>query len=401
MGSNPIPSATTVGSGALRRACCAFRRGCSRRRVSLWSNTGVSETSSPCIEVVTLSEFGLVVAWSDGLTDELSAIWLRHNCHCHECRHPSGQRLIDLIDIDPDAQVSGVTSDNDQLKVRVDTHVVTIPTAALRHRRSQDPGPTTWDHEHMDILVSGATSVFGDLLAARQQLDTWGIALLTDVPTEPGKVLEIARQLGYVRETNYGVLFDVVAEPDPNNLASTALGLPLHTDNPYRDPVPTVQLLHCLQSGSTGGASQFADGFRAAELLSAHAPDSFDVLSSNDVTFRFADSTADLRARVPVIQTDNSGNVTAIRLNSRSIAAIDLDAATTERFYAALRTFIEIVSGEESVVEIMLDAGNLVAFDNRRVLHGRSEFDVTDRRHLQGCYIDIDAVRSDVLVAAR
>ncbi len=109
----------------------------------------------------------------------------------------------------------------------------------------------------------------------------------------------------------------------------------------------------------------------------------------------------DLRARVPVIQTDNSGNVTAIRLNSRSIAAIDLDAATTERFYAALRTFIEIVSGEESVIEIMLDAGNLVAFDNRRVLHGRSEFDVTDRRHLQGRYIDIDAVRSDVLVAAR
>ncbi len=38
--------------------------------------------------------------------------------------------------------------------------------------------------------------------------------------------------------------------------------------------------------------------------------------------------------------------------------------------------------------------GELVAFDNRRVLHGRRAFKSTERRHLQGCYIDIDAIHS-------
>ena len=36
------------------------------------------------------------------------------------------------------------------------------------------------------------------------------------------------------------------------NLAYTSLALPVHTDNPYRNPVPTLQLLHCIASDATG-----------------------------------------------------------------------------------------------------------------------------------------------------
>lgn len=357
--------------------------------------------SEPTIVAATMSDTGVVVSWSDGLTDDLAPIWLRHSCHCPQCRHASGQRLIDLVDIDPDGHISSAIVSADRVDFVIDDHSGFVPSTALGQRRPQQASTTTWGAEHLNAVVTNATDAGADLLSARQQLDRFGIALFTGVPTEPGEVLRFAAELGYVRETNYGTLFDVLAEPDPNNLAYTALGLPLHTDNPYRDPVPTVQLLHCLQAGSTGGESQFADGFHAANCLREKDPRAFEVLSSNDVTFRFADSTADLRARVPIIQTNNSGEVTAVRLNSRSIAAIDLDAATTRSFYDALRRFIEIVSAGDSVIDLKLSAGDLIAFDNRRVLHGRSEYDVTDRRHLQGCYIDIDSVRSDVLVAAR
>ena len=60
-------------------------------------------------------------------------------------------------------------------------------------------------------------------------------------------VAAVAETFGYVRETNYGRVFDVRVEAAPANLASTGLALRPHTDNPYRDPVPTVQLLHCLR----------------------------------------------------------------------------------------------------------------------------------------------------------
>ena len=81
-------------------------------------------------------------------------------------------------------------------------------------------------------------------------------------------MLAVARSLGYVRETNYGRLFDVRAEPAAANLAFTRLPIAPHTDNPYRDPVPTVQLLHCLHAAADGGGdSTFTDGFRAAAEL--------------------------------------------------------------------------------------------------------------------------------------
>ena len=99
-----------------------------------------------------------------------------------------------------------------------------------------------------------------------------GFVLLRDMPAEPGTVLEVAASFGFVRETNYGRLFDVRVEPAPGNLAFTSRAITPHTDNPYRDPVPTVQLLHCLRAAGEGGDTGLVDGFAAAAALRAADP---------------------------------------------------------------------------------------------------------------------------------
>ena len=43
---------------------------------------------------------------------------------------------------------------------------------------------------------------------------------------------------------------------------------------------------------------------------------------------------------------------------------------------------------ERFLLRRRLEAGDLVLFDNQRVLHGRGAFD--SREHLQGCYLDED-----------
>jgi gamma-butyrobetaine dioxygenase len=46
--------------------------------------------------------------------------------------------------------------------------------------------------------------------------------------------------------------------------------------------------------------------------------------------------------------------------------------------------------------------GDLVMFDNRRVLHGRDSFDPQGgQRHLQGCYVDRDDVYSRLRILQR
>jgi gamma-butyrobetaine dioxygenase len=129
-----------------------------------------------------------------------------------------------------------------------------------------------------------------------------GWALLTGVPLREGEVAMVAASFGFVRETNYGRVFDVRSKPAAANLADTPRALEPHTDNPYRDPVPGLQLLHCLEGSAAGGATCLVDGFAIAEALRAKHPDDFAVLARTPVRFGWSDAANRLEAAKPVIE---------------------------------------------------------------------------------------------------
>jgi gamma-butyrobetaine dioxygenase len=134
-----------------------------------------------------------------------------------------------------------------------------------------------------------------------------GFVLLSGLTAVPGRVLEVAASFGYVRETNYGRLFDVRVEPAPGNLAFTSRAIRPHTDNPYRVPAPTVQLLHCLRAAGEGGDTGLVDGFAAAADFRAANPESFGTLARTPVPFGYVDKETELRASLPLVQLSPSG----------------------------------------------------------------------------------------------
>jgi gamma-butyrobetaine dioxygenase len=229
----------------------------------------------------------------------------------------------------------------------------------------------------------------------------YGCALLRGVPAAPGMVLEVAATFGYVRETNYGRLFDVRVEPDPANLAFTSREIAPHTDNPYRDPVPTLQLLHCLRDarsdGTTaGGDTGLVDGFAAAAALRAAAPESFGVLTGTPVSFGYVDKETELTARQPLISLSPRGRIAGIRYNDRSMRA-----PADGPFCAAVRGWARLLARPEFLLRLRLSPGDCLIVDNTRVLHARTEFTATAERHLQGCYADLDGLLSTLAVLRR
>ncbi len=314
--------------------------------------------------------------------------WARHACRCADCVDAgSGQRLTEPPDLVGWTVRASTVEPDGTLLVELtrgdETHDAVIPPAAPHAGLD----PVTWDGAHRPLARDAS-----ELDAVADDLARLGLAVLAGAPTEPGTVLDIAASLGFVRETNYGEVFDVRTEPEPINLAYSARGLGLHTDNPYRDPSPTVQLLHCLRPARTGGASRVSDGFAAAARLRTDAPEAFELLTSTPVTFRFRSAEVDLCATRPMIDLDPDGRVVSVAVNPRSLAD-DLDTAMV----AALARFTELL--DAGAIEHLLAAGEVLLVDNRRVLHARTEFDPSDGRHLQGCYIDIDAVESRARLA--
>ena len=349
----------------------------------------------------------------------MPAVWLRDNCPCPLCRDPaSGQRLVHVTDIPADIAVAEVVSSGGTVSVlfHPDGHRAVFDLDWLaRHAgpaRGGPPDPRTEDAKRLwsaaDLGGEPPRGSWPRYLAqasyrraCQSAVLREGLLLLSDVPTEPGAVLAVASSLGYVRETNYGRLFDVRVESSPSNLAFTSLPIRPHTDNPYRDPVPTVQLLHCLDNAADGGDSGFVDGFHAAAALRAQDPAAFAILADTPVTFGYRDAATELSATRPLISLDPQGRIREIRINPRSLQPVRLPGPRAGAFYAAYAAFARLLGAAPSMLTVRLRPGDCAVFDNTRVLHARTGFAQAGRRHLQGCYADLDGVESAVAVAER
>jgi [2-(trimethylamino)ethyl]phosphonate dioxygenase len=366
----------------------------------------------PTVEHLEIDGSRLRIEWGDGHTSAFHAVWLRDNCSCPDCRHPSGQRLLDTRAVpDTVAIADARASDGVVAATFADGHESSWDAAWLRANCYCGEEPTgrgrrrLWGaeiqadlpvHRYDDVAAGGAA-----LRGWLEAVDALGFAILTGGPTEPGTVTRVAELFGYVRETNYGRLFDVRSVVDPTNLAYTGLGLGAHTDNPYRDPTPTLQLLHCLSSSAGGGDNTLVDGFRVAAELRARAPQQFDLLARHPVRFRYADDDADLETATPVLSLDAHGEIAAVHYNTRSAQPFRLPEDVMEPYYAAYQAFGRMLEASDYRIQFKLAPGDLFIVDNLRVMHGRTGYSETGERRLQGCYADRDGLRSRLAVLRR
>jgi gamma-butyrobetaine dioxygenase len=330
-------------------------------------------------------------------------LWLRDNCPCPECRHENGQRLLDTRSLPDDLHVVAVDGTAVSFS---DGHTSVFDADWLRANAGEPERPPRrlWGAElqsrlpvsRFDDVAAGGGAALREWLVA---IDELGFAILAGGPSEPGTVTRVAELFGFVRETNYGRLFDVKTVVNPTNLAYTGLGLGAHTDNPYREPTPTLQLLHCLASSADGGENTLVDSFRVAQELS---PDDFDLLTRTPITFRYVDAYTDLEAETPVISLDARGAVEAVHYNTRSAQPFRLPADVVGRYYEAYQRFGRMLEAPEYRIQFKLGAGELFIVDNLRVLHGRTGYAASGgERHLQGCYADRDGLRSTLAVLSR
>ena len=164
-------------------------------------------------------------------------------------------------------------------------------------------------------------------------------------------------------------------------------------------PVAASQTL----TSPDGGDSLFADGIALAEHLRDTDSAGFALLAQTPVPFHYRSDNADLYAERPLIQLSCRGEVTAVHYNSRSIAPLlDVSPRAAAPFYAAYRRFATLLRDPRYQLKFRLAAGEIVVFDNQRILHGRTAFSsARHARHLRGCYLTRDSVYSESALLRR
>jgi len=354
----------------------------------------------------------LVIEWHDGKESRLYSHWLRDHCQMPTSIDvDNGQRLSSVVNIPQETYIEKAYKDekgNVCVRFQPENHLSVFLQSWLRKncydlnlhfddRSEKQKHLWQKDSFNTGLPFINYESMCNDenvKLNALRLVKNVGFFVLENVPTTEGQVLKVISELGYTRETNYGVLFEVRTEVNPNNLAYTNMGLGSHTDNPYRDPVPTVQLLHCLESSTEGGDSVLVDGFKAATVLRQESKEDFDILTRTWINFRFSDDKTNLRSRVPMIELNDNNEIVKVRYNNRSIDTIKLPTNKIRHFYKAYRHWSEIIEREDLKITFKLSEGDLMLLDNTRIMHARTAFSKKGKRHLQGAYTDLDGLYS-------
>ena len=340
----------------------------------------------------------LTLSWQNSTYSVYNALWLRDNDPAN--RDPdTGQRRISLLDLPREPRLQAAESDPPgHITLRWEDGATSVFSLhwlrAFDHSLHTGARPTRmpWMGQPSE---SFAACDYAEWVANPASRRDWlyyagrdGLAFLRNVPTEDSAVLRVAAQIGFVREANYGRIFDVLTVANPCHLAGTG--------SPYRDPVPGFQLLHCLSAAD--GESTFVDGMAVAERLRAQDPDAFSVLCQVPILFRSHGADVDLVAERTMLDADTEGQLRAICYNDRAIAPLPLKGPRLKKYYPAYRQLAELLREPARLVVHPWQPGDLALFDNTRILHGCAAS--LDSR-LQGCYVDADGVYSSLAVLSR
>ncbi len=355
------------------------------------------------------------IKWSDNSDNSYPFLWLREN-------DPAGfhkdtnERMTDLTSIPLDISLTKAFIKDDVLILNwSDSENSTRYNLDwLYHhkpgKRASDPAAIKkrcWrGGMGRDKLPTAKAK---DLLQDDDALATWlentqsfGLSLVSGLEARHDAGMEVAKRIGFLRETNFGTTFQVQSKPNPNNLAYTSVALPPHTDLPNQELPPGFQFLHCLANEAEGGGSTFADGLAIATDLRANDIEAFNMLSSVSIPFRFYDENTDIRSRKHVITLNLDGEISEICFNAHIADFLDIDPKLMKSYYRAYGKFMKMTRSNAYLISLRLAVGEMVVFDDRRILHGRDAFNPeTGFRHLHGCYVDRGEFESRLRVLKR
>ena len=268
-----------------------------------------------------------------------------------------------------------------------------VPGDGMRLPAAQPWDRATLDHESVCVPFDALTGDDG-VRPLMERLVSHGFAVVTGTPRNLDAVEKLSNDIGYVRQTIFGGLFEFEANEDLADSAYTPNELRPHTDGTYSHDAPGVQLLLCIDYKAQGGESIMVDGARIAAALKAEAPTIYDDLTRIGVTGIYRGDGVVLRANRPVLRCHADGRLAQVTFNNYDRDTMRLPDHDMRALYAGICRFDQMVNDPAMQWRYTLQPGDMLVFDNWRVLHGRGAF--SGMRKMAGSYINREDFESRI-----
>ena len=353
---------------------------------------------------------GLNIEWTDGKKSNFNFMWLRDNCPL-DMDEDTRERTFNILEVSENIHPKNYKINLDgklEIEWSEGNHTSFYDPKWLRKNcytlKEKYISPyQLWDSKLNSNLESISID-YENIMQSDEVLIQWlnllhekGFSIVKNSPTEKKSALPLLNRISHIRETFFNTPFEVISIPKPNNLAYTSKRLVNHMDLPYYELPPGYQFLHCLVNNAEGGMSRAVDGFFVADYLRNNDPETFKTLTRVPAVFVNRDYTQDKKRlyHAQEITLNKDGDYNDIRFSVPTMGIMDCSPEDMEKFYKAHHKFGKLLHDKRFMVEFKLNEGDIFCFNNRRVLHGRTEYDPTSgHRHLQGYYLDRDEIIS-------
>ncbi|KAJ2143905.1 hypothetical protein EV180_001305 [Coemansia sp. RSA 518] len=386
----------------------------------------------------------------DGITSaDFHYFWLRHNCPCLTgCRHQTThERLIDAsvipLNIQPLRVEASSVTDSDEPAVTVfwapiatknSTGELELPNEkehtsvfsvdwlrnnayATNREKTHDLPPhdaslVTIDYQELsDKYGDTANSTLENTKltangAARykallfDKLSRYGVAVIRNRGSDTEDIIyDFIDPSADVIPTHFGRIehlrTDNTENTNNDQLGYTNSPVRLHTDLCYAESVPGFQFLHCIRPADVGGDNYFVHAESAANYLKTEVSRrAYDLLTTVPVRFDRKQNNFQALHVSPILRLGDKPDpaTNERRLEQVRYSYFTQGAQTSVPFselrewYEALQVWDKLLYRDDFQIKANLEAGDVVIYDNLKVLHARNGF--TGARHMAGVYLN-------------
>ena len=350
------------------------------------------------------------IIWSDGEESKFNYLWLRDNCPTAHDKD-SNHRMFNILEVSQNINPKNYNVSSDgKLEIEwsegdhtsyYDPKWLRDNCYTIKNKKKYISPYKLWDNS-LEKNLETIQIDHDEIINSESGLIKWvellhynGIAIVKNSPVEKNSALKVLNRISHTRETFFKTPFEVINIPKPNNSAYTAHALRNHMDLPWFENPPGYQFLHCLVNSAKGGDSSAVDAFAVADYLRDNEKDIFDILVNTPLKFRDKDYTQEAIRSVhgTAISLTKDGDYNDIRYSIATLDALDCHPDQMDSVYKAHHRFGNLLHHPKFQINFRLEPGDIFSFNNRRLLHGRTEFDPNSgHRHLQGYYMDRDEI---------
>ena len=340
----------------------------------------------------------LKILFTNKIEDSFLNIWLRDHAKDDDSWDSrSNQRKIFTAKLDPKLHIKKAEVKDNGKSIDIlwsDSNKIINYSSKffldnLTNLKVKDKNLKIWKYKDLDknIYIN-----FKDAISENgyknflKKLYKYGFIVVQNCKTELSSVEKIANKIGYVRESIFGGLWSFESDEHKADSAYTQDELRPHTDSTYSNDAPGLQLLLCCHYKASGGESIMVDGFKIAEKIKNEKKEIYDLLTNVEVTGQYVGDGVSLEAKRPIFKLNSYKELIQVSFNNYDRAPFRMNEYKTKKFYEAIREFDLIANDREYQWRRVLKPGDLLIFNNWRILHGRGSF--KGDRKMSGCYIN-------------